>query len=129
MFDIFFHPLKWDSDVYIMYAIWVMLIPFTLYVIRFIYKCCRSKIMKYQKQKIYLVRDLFLILTGIEYLVFAVIIYSIYMGFWAFYVGPNNADWLSLDTYLIILPQIALLIVIIVLFSYRYIKFRKSFIK
>lgn len=131
MYKFFFHDLTWGNDVFVMYAIWAILIPLFLYVIRFIYKSVRPTKMKYQGSQYYLVRDVFLKLGGFEYLIVVTILYAIYLGFWAYLVNPfaDGSNWASWQTYLIVLPQFATLIAIIVMFCIRYTKFRKPFVR
>lgn len=114
-----------------MYVIWAILIPLFLYMIRFIYKSVRSTKMKYQDSQYYLVRDFFLELGGFEYLIVATIIYAIYMGVWAYLVNPfaDSSIWEIWQTYLIVLPQFATLVAIIIMFSIRYTKFRKPLVR
>lgn len=99
--------------------------------IRFIYKSVRSTKMKYQDSQYYLVRDFFLELGGFEYLIVATIIYAIYMGVWAYLVNPfaDSSSWEIWQTYLIVLPQFATLVAIIIMFSIRYTKFRKPLVR
>ncbi len=131
MYKFFFHDLVWSNDVFIMYVIWAILIPLFLYMIRFIYKSVRSTKMKYQDSQYYLVRDFFLELGGFEYLIVATIIYAIYMGVWAYLVNPfaDSSSWEIWQTYLIVLPQFATLVAIIIMFSIRYTKFRKPLVR
>ncbi len=131
MYKFFFHDLVWNNDVFIMYVIWAILIPLFLYMIRFIYKSVRSTKMKYQDSQYYLVRDFFLELGGFEYLIVATIIYAIYMGVWAYLVNPfaDSSIWEIWQTYLIVLPQFATLVAIIIMFSIRYTKFRKPLVR
>mgnify|MGYP006887186806 FL=1 len=131
MYKFFFHDLVWSNDVFIMYVIWAILIPLFLYMIRFIYKSVRSTKMKYQDSQYYLVRDFFLELGGFEYLIVATIIYAIYMGVWAYLVNPfaDSSCWEIWQTYLIVLPQFATLVAIIIMFSIRYTKFRKPLVR
>lgn len=131
MYKFFFHDLVWNNDVFIMYVIWAILIPLFLYMIRFIYKSVRSTKMKYQDSQYYLVRDFFLELGGFEYLIVATIIYAIYMGVWAYLVNPfaDSSSWEIWQTYLIVLPQFATLVAIIIMFSIRYTKFRKPLVR
>ena len=68
-------------------------------------------------------------LNGFEYLVIMSVIFAIYMGVWAYMVAPAHADWGSFGTYLVLLPQAVFLISIIVAFSWRYVNFRKPYIK
>lgn len=127
--NIFFHPFVWDNDVWIVYIVWVLLIPVCLWLIRFVHKYLRKKKMRY-KGGIYMpCRDLFMQMNGYEYLIVAIVFYAIYLGFWAWMVNPANADWLDWKTYCIILPQIATLVVIVVMFIYRYTNFRKPYKK
>ena len=129
MYNYFFHGFKWDNDVYVMLAIWALLIPFFLYITRFIYKSVRKTKMKHLGAEIYLCRDLFLTIGGFEYLLVVLFLSSIYYFFWCYYTSPFSANWLDWRTWIIALPQIALLITIVVLFFIRYIKFRKPYLK
>lgn len=131
MYDYFFHSLKWDNDVYIMYIVWAILIPVSFYLIRFLYKTIRKPKLRSRYGEYYTIRDLFLTITGQEYLVLYVMLYAIYLGFWAYQVAPFTQKdvWSDWHTYLIILPQFGTLVAIVVLFFVRNNKFSKQFIK
>ena len=128
MSNIFFHPLEWNNDVFIMYIVWVILIPVFLYALRIIFKSLRKPQLTYKAQKYHLVRDLFLEITGFEYLILASVLYAIYLGVWAYKVD-FSADWSDWRTYLVILPQFITTIAIVCLFYIRYFKFRKPLLK
>lgn len=85
--------------------------------------------MKHKRRVYDLCRDIFLKITGMEYLIVVMILFAAYLGWWAYETSPCSADWTNLDTYLIALPQIAVVIVTIAIFFIRYIKFRKPYIK
>lgn len=127
--SIFFHPFEWDNDMYIAYLVWTVLIVLTFWLTRFVYKSLRKPQMKHKRRVYDLCRDLFLKITGMEYLIVVMILFAVYLGWWAYETSPCNADWTNLDTYLIALPQIAVVIVAIAIFFIRYIKFRKPYIK
>lgn len=135
MFNYFFYTLSQENgdfplnDIIPMFVIWAILIPCVLWFLRFIYKSIRKTTMVYQNTSVYLCRDLFLDLGGFEYLVVAIILSAIYFGFWGYYTNPIEADWLNWKTWVIVLPQISLLITMIILFFIRYTKFRKPYIK
>ena len=135
MFSYFFHALpKGNVDVplndyALMVIIWVLLIPCTLWLLRFIYKSLRKTTMSYQHSKVYLCRDLFLDLGGFEYLIIVTLSAAVYFGFWSFYTNPLAANWLNWKTWVIAFPQISLFLTIVILFFVRYIKFRKPYIK
>lgn len=131
MYDYFFHSLTWDNDVYIMYVVWAILIPVSLYLIRFLYKTARKPKLRSKKDEYYLVRDLFLDISGQEYLIIFVVLYAIYLGVWAFLVAPFSQKdvWTDWHTYLIILPQVVTLIALIVIFFSRNNKFSKHYIR
>lgn len=135
MFELFFHSLPSKSgtftmnDLVPMFITWMLLIPLVLWLTRLIYKSIRKPVVTYNKTKVLLRRDLFLDLGGFEYLIIVVILVTIYFGFWAYYVFPFSADWLDWRTYVVLLPQFCLVLTIIVLFTVRYVKFRKPFIK
>lgn len=130
----FFHALTPANDAILndiipMYIIWAILIPLTLWLVRFIYKSLRKTSMVHQKTKVYLCRDLFLCIGGFEYLIVVVILSAVYFGFWGYLTNPSAADWLNWKTWVIVLPQISLILTIIILFFIRYTKFRKPYIK
>lgn len=131
MYNYFFHSLKWDSDVYVMYAVWAILIPLLFFLIRFIYKSVRKPRLRSKNAEYYTVRDLFMQITGQEYLIVFVVLFAIYLGLWAYLVAPFSQKevWSDLRTYLIILPQMLTLVAIFVLFFIRNNKFSKRFIK
>lgn len=129
MFKYFFHELTWDNDVYIMFLVWLILIPVLLWALRFIHKSFRPATMKYRRTEYYLLRDLFMCLNGIEYLIIAVILFAIYMGFWAYYVDFMHANWLDWEPYVVLIPQIVCLLTICVVFIMRYFKFRKPLLR
>ncbi len=133
--NLFFHKLPMDgkevelSTNDAILILWVFLIPLTLWLIRFAYKSIRKKSMVHQNTKVDLCRDIFLDLGGFEYLIIIVILSAIYLGFWAYYTNPFSANWMNWETWVIVLPQISLILTIIVLFFIRYTKFRKPYIK
>ena len=129
MYDYFFHSLKWDNDVYIMYVVWAVLIPVSLYLIRFLYKTFRKPKLRSQNREYYVIRDLFLAISGQEYLVMYAVLYALYLGFWAYRVSPFALKevWSDWHTYLIILPQFATLVAVVVLFFIRNNKFLQYF--
>ena len=131
MYNYFFHSLKWDSDVYVMYAVWAILIPLLFFLVRFIYKSVRKPRLRSKNAEYYTVRDLFMQITGQEYLIVFVVLFAIYLGLWAYLVAPFSQKevWSDWRTYLIILPQMLTLIAIFVLFFIRNNKFSKRFIK
>jgi len=129
MEKIFFHPMVWDNDVYIMYIVWPFALVLVLYILRFLYNMVRSKYLIYKKQSYYMVRDLFLSLAGMEYLIVFNLLFAIYLGFWFFLVKPVSADWTTLPPYLIVLPQVVTIITTFVLFFIRYNKFRNPLIR
>lgn len=135
MFNYFFHSLPQGNDAFPlndtvpMLIIWAILIPVTLWMIRFAYKSVRKTTMIQQNTEVYLCRDLCLSLGGFEYLIVVVIIAAVYFGFWGYYTRPFSAAWLNWRTWVIVLPQISLLLTIIVLFFIRYTNFRKPYIK
>lgn len=135
MFNYFFHALPQESggfplnDIFPMLIIWAILIPITLWLVRLAYKSVRKTTMVQQNTEVYLCRDLFLSLSGFEYLLVVVILAAVYFGFWGYYTLPFSAAWLNWRTWVIILPQLSLLLTIIVLFFIRYTKFRKPYIK
>ncbi len=126
---IFFHPFTWDNDMYLVYVAWVLIIFALFWFVRFIHKRVRRTKMKYQNGLYYLCRDIFMCLNGFEYLLFVCILFSIYMGYWAYVVKPSSADWTDWQTYMIILPQLCFLVSMVTLFFVRYCKFRKPYIK
>lgn len=130
---IFLHELQWDNDVYIMYIAWLLLFPLILYVIRYLYGKFRPVKLSYKWKKYYMVRDLFLNIVGLEYLIIVSILFSIYLGIWAWKVNPASITWEwpweNAVPYLIILPQLLAAVLIIVLFYMRYVKFRKPLIR
>ncbi len=129
MFKYFFHELTWDNDVYLMFLVWALLIPVLLWAIRFVYKSFRSTTMKYHRTEYKLLRDLFMCLNGFEYLAIVVVVFAIYMGFWAYYVDFMHADWLNWKPYVILFPQICCIVIICVIFVMRYINFRKPLLR
>ena len=135
MFNYFFHPLPQENgdfplnDIVPMLIIWAILIPLSLWLIRLAYKSVRRTTMIYQNTEVYLCRDLFLSLGGFEYLIIVVILSAIYFGFWGYYTLPFSAAWLNWRTWVIVLPQLSLLLTIIVIFFIRYTNFRKPYIK
>ena len=131
MYNYFFHSLKWDSDVYVMYAVWAILIPLLFFLVRFIYKSVRKPRLRSKNAEYYTVRDLFMQITGQEYLIVFVVLFAIYLGLWAYLVAPFSQKevWSDWRTYLIILPQMLTLIAIFVLLFIRNNKFSKRFIK
>ncbi len=135
MFNYFFHTLPQENgdfplnDIVPMLIIWAILIPLTLWLIRLAYKSVCKTPMIYQNTEVYLCRDLFLSLEGFEYLIVVVILAVVYFGFWGYYTLPSSAAWLNWRTWVIVLPQLSLLLTIIVLFFIRYTKFRKPYIK
>lgn len=135
MFYYFFHTLPQENgdfplnDVIPMLIIWAILIPLILWLVRLAYKSIRKTSMVYQNTEVYLCRDLFLNLGGFEYLIVVVILSAVYFGFWGYYTFPSSAAWLNWRTWVIVLPQIFLLLTIMVLFFIRYTKFRKPYIK
>ena len=131
MYDYFFHSLNWDNDVYIMYIVWAILIPVSLYLIRFLYKTIRKPKLRSKYGEFYMTRDLFLKVSGQEYLVVYAILYAIYLGVWAYKVAPFSQKevWSDWHTYLIVLPQFATLLTIVILFFVRNNRFCKPLIK
>lgn len=135
MFNYFFHTLPSENgdfplnDIIPMLIVWAILIPLILWLVRLVYKTLRKTTMKHQNTEVYLCRDLFLRLGGFEYLIVVVVLSAIYFGFWAYYTAPSSAAWLNWRTWIIVLPQISLLLTIIILFAIRYTKFRKPYIK
>jgi hypothetical protein len=136
MFNYFFHPLPHGeyvdvvtSDIIPMLIIWAILIPLTLWLVRLAYKSIRKPKVKYQNVEVYLCRDLFLGICGMEYLLVVLILAAVYFGVWAYFTAPFSASWLDLTTWLIVIPQIALLLTIITVFFYRYTKFRNPYLK
>lgn len=135
MFNYFFHTLPQENgeftlnDFIPMLIVWAILIPTTLWAIRFLYKTFRKTTMVFQNTRVYLRRDLFLDLGGFEYLIVYVVLVAIYFGCWAYFTNPFGADWYNWKTWVVILPQITLILTIIVLFCIRYTKFRKPYIK
>lgn len=135
MFNYFFHTLPQENgdfplnDIVPMLIIWAILIPLSLWLIRLAYKSVRRTTMIYQNTEVYLCRDLFLSLGGFEYLIVVVILSAVYFGFWGYYTLPFSAAWLNWRTWVIVLPQLALLLTIIVLFFVHYTNFRKPYIK
>lgn len=127
--SILFHPLTWDNDIYLAYGIWVLIILASLWFVRFLHKSFRKTVMSYKGENYYLCRDIFMRLNGFEYLLLVCVIFACYLGYWAYKVSPFSADWSLLDTYLVILPQFVLLVIMIVLFFLRYINFRKPYLK
>jgi hypothetical protein len=112
-----------------MYLVWALSIPVVLYLLRFIFKSIRKPQIVNNTGKYYLVRDLFLKISGFEYLIVAVVCFALYLGFWAYKIDFSIADWSDWKTYLVILPQFITLIAIICLFYVRYFNFRKPFLK
>ena len=108
---------------------WIVFIPIVLWLVRIIYKSFRKSTMIYQNTEVYLCRDLFLSLGGFEYLIVVVILSAVYFGFWGYYTLPFSAAWLNWRTWVIVLPQLSLLLTIIVIFFIRYTNFRKPYIK
>jgi len=135
MFNYFFHTLPQANgdlplnDIVPMLIIWAILIPLSLWLIRLAYKSVRKTTMIYQNTEVYLCRDLFLSLGGFEYLIVVVILSAVYFGFWGYYTLPFSAAWLNWRTWVVVLPQLSLLLTIIVLFFIRYTNFRKPYIK
>lgn len=136
MFNYFFHTLPQENgdfplnDIVPMLIIWAILIPLSLWLIRLAYKSVhRRTTMIYQNTEVYLCRDLFLSLRGFEYLIVVVILSAVYFGFWGYYTLPFSAAWLNWRTWVIVLPQLSLLLTIIVIFFIRYTNFRKPYIK
>lgn len=135
MFNYFFHTLPQENgdfslnDIVPMLIIWAILIPLSLWLIRLAYKSVRRTTMIYQNTEVYLCRDLFLSLGGFEYLIVVVILSAVYFGFWGYYTLPFSAAWLNWKTWVIVLPQLSLLLTIIVIFFIRYTNFRKPYIK
>ena len=127
--SIFFHPFEWDSDMYIAYLVWAIIIVLLLWLTRLVYKSVRKPQMKHKRRTYDLCRDIFLQITGMEYLIVVMVLFVVYLGLWAFETSPCNADWYAMDTYLIALPQIVLVAVVTTIFFIRYIKFRKPYIK
>ena len=127
--SIFFHPFEWDNDMYIAYLVWTVIIVLTLWLTRFVYKSVRKPQMKYKRRVYDLCRDLFLKITGMEYLIVIITLFAIYLGWWAYETSPCNANWYAVNTYLIALPQISVVVVVTIIFFIRYIKFRKPYIK
>ncbi|UBD77261.1 hypothetical protein K6V26_13410 [Parabacteroides goldsteinii] len=127
--DFFFHELTWDSFVVWVLIGWAIIIPVFLWSVRYAYKSGRKTQMKHRGLLIDLCRDIFLRIGGFEYLLVAVILVSIYLGFWAYYTSPSTANWANWETYIVALPQIVLLFVIIILFFIRWTKFRKPYLK
>ena len=127
--SVFFHPLTWDNDMYIVYVVWVLLALVFCWLMRFVHKIVRRKNMKYKGGDCYLCRDIFMRLNGFEYLVALSVVFAIYMGVWAYVVSPAHADWGAWGTYWVLLPQALFLISIIVAFFWRYVNFRKPYIK
>ena len=131
MEKIFFHPMEWDNDVYIMYIVWPFALVLVLYIFRFLYNLVRPKNLIYKRQKYYMVRDMFLSLGGMEYLVVFILLFAVYLFFWAYKVKPSisKVDWTDWNSYLIILPQVLTVISLIIVFFVRYTKFRKPLIR
>lgn len=135
MFNYFFHTLPQENgdfplnDIIPMLIIWAILIPLTLWLVRLAYKSVRKTNIIHQNTEVYLCRDLFLSLGGFEYLIVVAILSAVYLGFWGYYTLPFSAAWLNWRTWVIVLPQISLLLTIIVLFFIRYINFRNPYIK
>ena len=135
MFNYFFHTLPQENghfplnDIVPMLIIWAILIPLSLWLIRLAEKAVRRTTMIYQNTEVYLCRDLFLSLGGFEYLIVVVILSAVYFGFWGYYTLPFSAAWLNWRTWVIVLPQLSLLLTIIVIFFIRYTNFRKPYIK
>lgn len=131
MYNYFFHSLKWDNDVYVMYIVWAILIPVLFFLIRFIYKSIRKPRLRSKNAEYYTVRDLFMEITSQEYLIVFVFLFAIYLGIWAYLVAPfsqaQKDAWSDWHTYLIVLPQIVTLIAIAVLFFVRNNKFSRKF--
>lgn len=117
-----------------MYVVWAILIPVSFYLIRFLYKSIRKPRLRSRYGEFYTNRDLFLAITGQEYLVVYAAIYALYLGFWAYKVAPfdlnlNIEAWSDWHTYLIIIPQVATLVAIVVMFFARNNNFSKQYIK
>lgn len=133
MYEVFFHQMKWENDVYIMYIVWLIFVPLLLYITRCIYNKVRPTKLSYDGGRYYMVRDLFLNIAGMEYLILASVLYSIYLGFWAWSVNPFSVDWGwpwdNWVPYLIVLPQVLAAALMVVLFFIRYTKFRKPLIR
>lgn len=135
MFNYFFHTLPQENgdfplnDIVPMLIIWAIIIPLSLWLIRLAYKSVRKTTMIHQNTEVYLCRDLFLSLGGFEYLIVVVILSAVYFGFWGYYTLPFSAAWLNWRTWVIVLPQLSLLLTIIVIFFIRYTNFRKPYIK
>jgi len=129
MNKIFFHPMEWNNDVYIMYIVWFFALFLVLYVLRFAYNRIRPKNLTYKRQSFYMVRDLFLSLGGMEYLIVFNLLFAVYLGFWVCLVKPWLADWTNVSTYLIVLPQFATLTIVTALFFVRYTLFRNPLIR
>ena len=127
--SIFFHPLTWDNDMYLVYGAWALILFLSFWLVRFIHKLARRSNMKYKGGSYYLCRDIFMRLNGFEYLLVLCVLFACYMGYWAYKVSPSRADWGLWQTYMVVLPQIVLLILMIVLFFWRYTNFRKPYIK
>lgn len=108
---------------------WIVFIPLIFWLVRCVYKSFRKTTMAYQNAEVYLCRDLFLNLGGFEYLIVVVILVALYFGFWGYIINPSAANWLNWKTWVIVLPQLSLLLTIIVLFFIRYTNFRKPYIK
>ena len=108
---------------------WIPLILVTFWLARLIYKSFRKDTLVYQNTEVYLCRDLFLDLGGFEYLIVVAILEALYFGFWGYITNPSAANWMNWQTWVIILPQISLLLTIIVIFFIRYTNFRKPYIK
>lgn len=131
MYNYFFHSLKWDNDVYVMYVVWAILIPVSFYLIRFLYKSIRKPRLRSRYGEFYTNRDLFLAISGQEYLVLYAVLYALYIGFWVYKVAlfALKEMWSDWHTYLIILPQVATLVAIVVIFFARNNNFSKQYIK
>lgn len=135
MFNYFFHTLPQENgdfplnDIVPMLIIWAILIPLSLWLIRLAYKSVRRTTMIYQNTEVSLCRDIFLSLGGFEYLIVVVILSAVYFGFWGYYTLSFSAAWLNWRTWVIVLPQLSLLLTIIVIFFIRYTNFRKPYIK
>lgn len=108
---------------------WIPLIIVTFWLARLIYKSFRKDTLVYQNTEVYLCRDLFLDLGGFEYLIVVAILEALYFGFWGYITNPSAANWMNWQTWVIILPQLSLLLTIIVIFFIRYTNFRKPYIK
>jgi hypothetical protein len=76
-----------------------------------------------------MVRDLFLELGSIEYLLIFNLLYAVYLFFWAYKTNPLAAKWDTSEPYLIILPQVITIIADMIFFFVGYTKFRKPLIK